>query len=305
MRVLFAGTPEVAVPSLEAILEAGHDVVAVLTRPPAPAGRGRHLADSAVAGCAKQLGLRVLTPAHPRDQQFQDALAELAPDVCPVVAYGALLPKRVLDVPRHGWVNLHFSVLPRWRGAAPVQRAIIAGDRETGATTFEIVPELDAGPVYLSRSEPLDPLATAGEVLAALSVSGASLLVETLDLIASGTAPTPQPSQGVTLAPKLTTEGARIDWRLDPHTLHNHVRGHSPDPGAWTLWRGQRLKVLATRPADVGGLAPGQLRVTKRQVWAGAVGGAVELVQVQPVGKKPMPAADWARGGVPDGSVLG
>lgn len=304
MRVVFAGTPEVAVPSLDAIVAAGHDVVAVVTRPPAPAGRGRRLVASPVAERASQLGLPVLTPDHPRQDDFQAALDELSPEVCPVVAYGALLPQRLLELPRHGWVNLHFSILPRWRGAAPVQRSIIAGDPQIGATTFAIVKELDAGPVYLTHREPLDPLATAGEVLASLASSGAGLLTETLRLIDSGVAPTPQPSEGVTLAPKLTTEGGRIDWSQDAITVHNHIRGHSPDPGAWTLWRDQRLKVLRTSPAENQALPPGQLRVTKRAVWVGTGEGTLELLEVQPVGKKAMPAPDWARGGVPDATVL-
>lgn len=305
MRVLFAGTPEAAIPSLDAIVEAGHDVVGVLTRPPAPAGRKRHLVSSPVAQHATALGLPVFTPHHPREPDFHQQLIDLAPQVCPVVAYGALLPESILAVPDHGWVNLHFSVLPRWRGAAPAQRAIIAGDPEVGATTFQIVQELDAGPVYLTHSEPLGPLETAGEVLDRLAHRGAELLVQTLTLIAEGKAPHPQPEESVTVAAKLTPEGARIDWRRDAPSLHDHIRGHSPDPGAWTLWRGQRLKVLRTAPADLVELAPGQLRVAKHQVCVGTGAGCLELIEVQPVGKKPMGAPDWARGGVLDGSVLG
>lgn len=304
MRVLFAGTPDVAVPSLDAIIAAGHDVLGVLTRPSAPAGRGRRLVDSPVAVRAAELGLPVFTPERPGDDAFASTLDELAPDVCVVVAYGALLPSSVLDVPTHGWVNLHFSVLPRWRGAAPVQRALIAGDAEVGMTTFRIVRELDAGPIYATYSAPLDPDATAGEVLRTLADLGGGLLVETLRLIEAGATPTPQSDEGTTLAPKLAAEGAQLDWRRDATSLHNHVRGHSPEPGAWTTHRGQRLKVLRTAHATDASLAPGELRVTKRNVYVGTAAGALELVTVQPVGRRPMAGADWARGGIADGLVL-
>ena len=303
MRVLFAGTPEAAVPSLDGLLASGHEVVGVLTRPAAPAGRGRKLVASPVAVRAEKAGLPVLTPAHPRDPEFAAALADLSPDACAVVAYGALLPGSVLAAPRHGWVNLHFSVLPRWRGAAPVQRGIIAGDDEVGATTFRIVRELDAGPVFRTLRLPLDPLATAGDVLADLSVRGAELLVETLTGIEAGEQPTPQDDAGLTLAPKLTVDAARIDWTTPTRVVHDHVRGNSPDPGAWTLHAGHRLKVLRSAPAAAA-LPPGELAVCKRQVLVGTGDGALELVEVQPFGKRAMRGADWGRGGVASGEVL-
>lgn len=305
MRVMFAGTPQTAVPSLDAIVAAGHEVAAVLTRPPAPSGRGRKLVASPVAERANALGIEVIAPTHPRDEGFRERLESLGVDVCPVVAYGALLPDDLLRVPRYGWINLHFSVLPRWRGAAPVQRGIIAGDPEVGATTFQIVRDLDAGPIYRTYAEPLDAVVTAGEALAALAVSGARLLVDTLADVEAGIQPTPQPADGVTLAAKLTVEGAEIDWRRDAPSLHDHVRGHSPEPGAWTRWRGERLKVLRTAIVSRPGLAVGALDVGKRQVFVGTGAGALELLMVQPAGKKPMAGADWARGGVPDGAVLG
>lgn len=294
-----------AVPSLDALVDGGHEVIGALTRPPAPAGRGRRLVDSPVAIRADALGIPVFTPTRPGEESFVELLRELAPEVCPVVAYGALLPTSVLEIPTHGWVNLHFSILPRWRGAAPVQRALIAGDPQVGMSTFQIVSKLDAGPVYATRVQPTDPQVSSGELLQEMSVTGAELLVETLELIEGGARPTPQVETGMTLAPKLTTEEARIDFRRDAPALHDHVRGYCPDPGAWTLRNGQRLKILRTRVADLAGLEPGELRVTRKQVWVGTGAGSLELIEVQPVGKRPMAGADWARGGITDGEKLG
>src|SRR6476620_7070727 len=213
MRLVFAGTPEVAVPSLDALVASRHELVGVVTRPDAPAGRGRRLVASPVARRAEELGVPVLKPQHPRDPDFQEALRRLAPDCCPVVAYGALLPQSALDIPRHGWVNLHFSVLPSWRGAAPVQHALWAGDEVTGATTFRIVPELDAGPAFGVMTERIRPDDTAGELLARLAEGGAGLLVTTLDGIEDGSlVARPQQEEGVSFAPKITVEDARVDW---------------------------------------------------------------------------------------------
>ena len=302
MRLVFAGTPEAAVASLDALVASSHEVVAVVTRPDAPAGRGRKLTASPVAQRATELGIEVLKPAHPRDPEFQDQLRELAPDVCPVVAYGALLPQSALDIPTHGWVNLHFSLLPRWRGAAPVQRAIMAGDPEIGTACFDIVRELDAGDVYLMESFPM-PDATAGELLASLAESGARQLVAAVDLIAAGVAPTPQPGDGVTVAPKITVEEARLDFGRDASALRNQIMGCSPDPGAWCELDGQRFKVYRARVADPLPLSPGQLSATKRQVFVGTGDGTLELLEVQAPGKRRMPAIDWARSGV-EGKVL-
>lgn len=295
MRILFAGTPAVAVVALDALVDAGHDVVGVLTRAPAPAGRGRKLVASPVAQRARALGLRVFEPAKARDPEFLAALTELAPDVCPVVAYGQLITKALLEVPRHGWVNLHFSLLPRWRGAAPVQRAIIAGDERTGACTFQIVPALDAGPLYRRLSDDLGPRDTADDVLARLAVTGSRLLVDTLADIAAGIAPTPQPDEGVTIAPKLTADDAEIDWSADVDTIDRLVRGCHSHPGAWSTFRGERFKIISARPTY--GVEPaGQLGVGKREVLVGTGTRALALEQVQPFGKRPMAAADWARG---------
>ena len=297
MRLVFAGTPEVAVPALDALVASSHDVVAVLTRPDAPAGRGRRLTPSPVAARAEELGIEVLKPEHPRDPGFQARLAALAPDACAVVAYGALLPQSALDIPPRGWVNLHFSLLPRWRGAAPVQRAIMAGDTETGTACFRIVRELDAGDVYLVEAVPM-PDATAGEVLASLAESGAAQLVRAMDLVEAGVAPPPQPADGVTLAAKIPVDDARLDFARGAAELRNQVMGCSPDPGAWCELDGHRFKVFRARVGGPEGLAPGELATTKREVFVGTGDGALELREVQAPGKRRMPAIDWARGGV-------
>lgn len=297
MRLVFAGTPEVSVTALEAIVASGHELVAVVTRPDAPAGRGRKLVASPVAQYAEQLGgVEILKPVKPSDPEFLARLQEIAPDCCPVVAYGGLLPQAALDIPPHGWINLHFSVLPAWRGAAPVQHSIISGDDVTGASTFRIVKALDAGPVYGVLTEPIGAKDTSGDLLTRLSVSGAKLLVDTLDGIQAGVLQAvEQPADGVTIAPKLTVEDAEIDLLHPAQQIDRLVRGCNPAPGAWTMFRGERLKVLATAPTD-DELAPGVLEATKSSVKVGTGSKAIELVTVQPQGKKPMAGADWARG---------
>ena len=298
MRIVFGGTPDVAIPSMDALVKSRHEILAVVTRPDAPSGRGKKLAASPVALRAGELGIELLKPQRPRDEEFVGRLTELAPDCCPVVAYGALLPQRVLDIPRHGWVNLHFSVLPAWRGAAPVQRAILAGDQSTGATTFRIVLELDAGPVFASVSEPIRPDDTAGDLLHRLSLSGARLLVDTVDGIEDGTlAPSPQPETDaqVSYASKITVQDAEIDWSQPAEVIDRLIRGCYPAPGAWTTFNGDRFKINS---AGLSGLvlAPGALEITKRSVHVGTGTRALELGEVQAQGKKPMAAADWARG---------
>lgn len=295
MRLVFAGTPEVALPALEALMASRHEVVAVVTRPDAPAGRGRRLTPSPVAARAETLGLPVLKPVRPRDEDFVAELIRLAPDACPVVAYGALLPQRVLDIPRLGWVNLHFSVLPRWRGAAPVQRAIMAGDDTIGTSCFRIVAELDAGDVYRSSEMPM-PDANAGELLESLAESGAPQLLDAIDAMETGEQPTPQPTHGITVAPKVTVDDARIDWKRPAHEVRNLVMGCSPDPGAWCELDGERFKVHRARVVDEPEEGePGRLRTTKHQLFAAAGGGELELLEVQPAGKRRMAAIDWAR----------
>lgn len=301
MRLVFAGTPEVALPALEAIAASRHDLVGVVTRPDAPAGRGRRLVASPVAQRAEELGVPVLKPAHPREPDFQTALAALEPDCCPVVAYGALLPESVLDIPRHGWVNLHFSVLPNWRGAAPVQHAIWAGDEVTGATTFRIVKELDAGPTYGLMTQTIRPDDTAGTLLAKLAEGGAGLLVATLDGIEDGSVDArPQPEDGVSYAPKVLVEDARVDWEDPQLGVDRRIRACTPAPGAWTTYAGERVKLgpvtVVDSWVDRAPLAPGVLEVTKHSVLVGTGTLPVQLGEVKPFGKKAMPAADWARG---------
>ncbi|WP_438488993.1 methionyl-tRNA formyltransferase [Streptomyces sp. S186] len=301
MRLVFAGTPEVAVPALDALIASDrHEVVAVVTRPDAPAGRGRRLVASPVAERAEEAGIEVLKPVKPRDEDFLARLREIAPDCCPVVAYGALLPKAALDIPAHGWVNLHFSLLPAWRGAAPVQHAVLAGDEITGATTFQIEQGLDSGPVYGVLTEEIRPTDTSGDLLTRLAFAGSGLLAATMDGIEDGTLKAvPQPEEGITLAPKIEVEDARIDWTAPALRVDRLVRGCAPAPGAWTVFRGERLKVMAAHLApgyDGPALASGELAATKKTVHAGTGSHPVELLWVQPQGKKPMRAADWARG---------
>ncbi|MEV4942724.1 methionyl-tRNA formyltransferase [Streptomyces zaomyceticus] len=299
MKLVFAGTPEVAVPALDALLSSGrHEVAAVVTRPDAPAGRGRRLVASPVAQRAEEAGIEVLKPARPRDEDFLARLREIAPDCCPVVAYGALLPKVALDIPARGWVNLHFSLLPAWRGAAPVQHSLMAGDEVTGASTFLIEEGLDSGPVYGVVTEDIRPTDTSGDLLTRLAFAGAGLLAATMDGIEDGALQAvPQPVEGITLAPKIQVEDAHVDFAAPALRVDRVVRGCTPAPGAWTVFRGERLKLIQVTPLpDRTDLAPGELAAGKNNVYAGTGSYAVELLWVQPQGKKPMKAADWARG---------
>ncbi len=316
MRLVFAGTPQTAVPSLRELLRSRHTVVAVITRPDAPAGRGRRVGPSPVAQCAADAGLEVLKPASPREPGFLARLGELAPDCCPVTAYGALIPRAALDIPAHGWVNLHFSLLPAWRGAAPVPHAILHGDDVTGATTFRLVAELDAGPVYGVMTEPIRADDTAGDFLARLAGSGACLLVRTLDGIESGELrAVPQPAEGVSYAPKLTPDDARVRWTAPAHVVGRQIRACTPAPGAWTMLGETRLKLWPVRvraavppredpadetlpaaPAAWRTLGPGELSVGRSGVAVGTGTHPVELGDVQQGGKRRMSAAEWARG---------
>ncbi|MGW7535776.1 methionyl-tRNA formyltransferase [Amycolatopsis sp. NPDC054798] len=298
MRLVFAGTPEPAVPSLRALIESGrHEVVAVVTRPDAQAGRGRKVLRSPVGTLADEHGIEVLTPARAGDPAFLARLRELAPDVCPVVAYGALLPQSALDIPKHGWVNLHFSLLPAWRGAAPVQAAIRAGDEMTGASTFRIVKELDAGPVFGVVTETIGPADTSGALLGRLAESGAHLLVSTVDGIEDGTLrAVEQPGEGMSYAPKVTVEDARISFADPASAVDRHIRSVTPDPGAWAEFRGERFKLGPVTVLDEPGPRPGELVVERKRVLVGTATKPVRLGEVQAAGKKRMAATDWARG---------
>ena len=309
MRLLFAGTPEVALPALEALLGSSHEVVAVLTRPDAPAGRGRRLAPSPVKALALDRGLEVLTPTSLRDADVLGRLAALDLDCAPVVAYGGLVPAEALDIPRYGWVNLHFSLLPAWRGAAPVQHALLHGDEVTGTTTFRIEQGLDTGPVFGTLTETIRPRDTTGDLLGRLAGAGVGLLVATLDGLADGSVvAVPQPTDGVSRAPRLTTHDALVHWAHPALATDRRIRACTPAPGAWTVVPdGSRLKLgpVRLRP-DVEDLAAGALSVSRSEVLVGTGSHAVELGQVAPSGKAMMAAADWARGArLADGARLG
>jgi methionyl-tRNA formyltransferase len=300
MRIVFAGTPEPALPSLRRLIDsARHDVVAVLTRPDAAAGRRATPSPSPVAQLALEHGITVLRPERPNSNEFVAELADLAPDACAVVAYGALLRDGLLAVPEHGWINLHFSLLPAWRGAAPVQAAIAAGDTVTGATTFQIEPALDSGPVYGVVTETVRPTDTAASLLDRLSISGAALLETTLDGIADGSlSPVPQPSEGITVAPKVTVDDARVRWDLPAHVVERRIRAVTPNPGAWTLIGDLRVKIgpVTIDDAAPNPLPPGAIRADRGGVRVGTASQPLLLGTVQPPGKKQMDAAAWARG---------
>ncbi|GLI01940.1 methionyl-tRNA formyltransferase [Phytohabitans aurantiacus] len=298
MRLVFAGTPAVALPSLDALAASGHELVAVVTRPDAPAGRGRHLVRSPAGAWADERGIEVLTPARPREPEFLARLRDIAPDCVPVVAYGALVPPAALEIPKHGWVNLHFSLLPAWRGAAPVQHAVLHGDAITGASVFQLERGLDTGPVYGTLTDEVRPTDTSGDLLDRLAGSGAGLLVAVLDAIEAGTARAePQPADGVSLAPKITVEDAEVRWTEPAFAVDRRIRACTPAPGAWTTFRGDRVKLGPVRPIANGpDLEPGDLLVERHQVLVGTATTPVALGEVRAAGKKAMSATDWARG---------
>jgi methionyl-tRNA formyltransferase len=274
-------------------------VVAVLTRPDAASGRRGKPEPSPVAREALDRGLPLLRPARPNSAEFVAELSQFQPDCCPVVAYGALLRDGLLAVPPRGWVNLHFSLLPAWRGAAPVQAAVAAGDTITGATTFQIEPGLDSGPVYGVVTETIQPTDTAGDLLERLAISGAALLSATLDGIGDGTlTPRPQPADGVSIAPKITVEEARVRWELPAPVVERRIRAVTPNPGAWTMIDDLRIKLGPVQiDADAPeSLPPGTIHVDRKSVWIGTGSEPVRLGQIQPPGKKLMNAVDWARG---------
>ncbi|MCX6482720.1 MAG: methionyl-tRNA formyltransferase [Mycobacterium sp.] len=306
MRVVFAGTPTPALPSLQRLIDsAHHDVVAVLTRPDAMAGRRGKPAPSPVAQLAFDAGIPVLRPDRPNSPEFIAELTRIAPDCCAVVAYGALLSAQMLAVPPHGWVNLHFSLLPAWRGAAPVQAAIAAGDSVTGATAFKIEPALDSGPVYGIVTETIRAHDTAGELLDRLALSGGELLEATLDGIADGSlTPVPQAADGVSMAPKVSVDEARIRWDLPAHVIDRRIRAMTPNPGAWTMIGDMRIKVGPVSIEESGDASEsGVIVVERSRVLIGTGSVPVQLGQIQPPGKKPMVAADWARGARLDAGV--
>ncbi|GAB23631.1 methionyl-tRNA formyltransferase [Gordonia polyisoprenivorans NBRC 16320 = JCM 10675] len=311
VRIVFAGTPEVAVPSLRRLVEGSeHDVVGVISRPDAVSGRGRKVHRAPVAELADTHGIPVITPRRLGEPEVAETLQGWAPDAGAVVAYGGLVPPPLLELPTHGWINLHFSVLPAWRGAAPVQAAIAAGDATTGASTFRLEKGLDTGPVYGVLTETIRDTDTSGELLDRLADAGAGLLVDTLSGIEAGAlTPVPQPADGVSHAPKVEVDDARVRWDLPAHIIDRRIRAHTPAPGAWTTHGDLRLKLGPVAIADSTApekLAPGEVHVTKKAVFVGTGTTPVRLGPVQAPGKKPMPATDWARGArLDEGSVLG
>ncbi len=306
MRCVFAGTPDVAAVALRALLDSRHEPVAVLTRPDARAGRGKELAASPVAVLAREAGLELLQPTSTRDAALAERLAALAPDCAPIVAYGGLIPAGLLDVPRLGWVNLHFSLLPAWRGAAPVQHAVWHGDDVTGATTFRLDEGMDTGPVFGTVTEAVRPDDTSGDLLARLAVTGAGLLIATLDALEEGAVQAVAQSGEPSLAPKLGVDDARIRWDHPAVGVDRLVRACTPAPGAWTMVGDDRLRVQPVRiVADGPQLAPGQIEASRDEVLVGTASAPVRLGLVQPAGKRPMPAADWVRGArLAPGTVL-
>ncbi|ALG84749.1 methionyl-tRNA formyltransferase [Gordonia phthalatica] len=309
MRLVFAGTPDVAVPTLQELIDSDdHEVVGVITRPDTTAGRGRKLVRSDVGVLADQHGIEVLTPRRMSDPEVAEALGRWNADLGVVVAYGGLIPQNVLDMLPHGWVNLHFSILPAWRGAAPVQASIAAGDEFTGASVFLLEAGLDTGPVYGTLTERIRDTDTSGDLLGRLAISGAGLAKAVVDGIEAGELmPVPQDRDGVSHAAKITTDDARVAWNLPSHIIGRTVRAHTPVPGAWTMLGDARIKLGPVTPVDgdpavPADLAPGDLGVTKKAVFVGTAGGAVRLSTVQAPGKKAMNAADWARGSRFDGT---
>jgi methionyl-tRNA formyltransferase len=297
MRCVFAGTPEVAAKSLRVLLASRHEVVAVITRPDAPSGRGKQVAASPVAVLAREKGLELLQPSSTRDPELRERLVALDVDCAPIVAYGGLIPAELLDVPRHGWVNLHFSLLPAWRGAAPVQHAIWHGDDVTGATTFRLDVGMDTGPVYGSVTETVRPRDTSGDLLVRLADSGAGLLVATLDAIEDGALHAVPQVGEPTVAPKLSVDDARVRWDHPAVGVDRQIRACTPEPGAWTMVGAERVRVHPIEiDADAEPLQSGRLRVGRNEVLVGTATSPVRLGMVQPAGKRAMAAADWARG---------
>lgn len=302
MRVVFAGTPESAIPSLEAIHQSdNHQLVGVITQPDAKRGRGRRVMRSAVAQRAEELGIPLLQPENVSDPAFVDQLISLQPDCCPIVAYGQLLKKNVLAVPKFGWVNLHFSLLPMWRGAAPVQWAIRAGDQVTGASTFLLDEGMDTGPILGTITENIRDDDTSASLMERLAHHGATLLLESLDALEQGIAsPIPQNDADATYTKKISTDDAHINWNLPAHIVSRQIRSVTPAPGAWSTMDGKRMKIgavqLSEKTTSGEGSTPGQLIFDGKKLWVRTADGYLNVVEIQAPGKRMMNAADWARG---------
>jgi methionyl-tRNA formyltransferase len=296
VRLVFAGTPEFSVPALQALHRAGHEIAGVYTQPDRPAGRGRKLTPSPVAAHAAQLGFATFKPEKLAGAAIEE-LRALRPEVMVVVAYGLILPQAVLDIPAHGCINIHASLLPRWRGAAPIQRAILAGDRETGVTIMRMDAGLDTGPMLLMEKVPIGDEATAGDLLKSLSSLGATLIVETLSGI-PGLKATAQPSEGATYAKKISKDEARLDWTAPAEQLSRQVRAFNPAPGAWSEIEGERIRILSARalPGRVGGSAGAVLDAGDKGIAVACADGALLIQQLQRPGGKPLAANQATRG---------
>lgn len=308
MRLVFAGTPDAAVPSLRLLAASGHEVVAVVTRRNAPVGRRRVITPSPVGIVAEEIGIETIKTDR-MDSAVTERISTLAPDLGVIVAYGGLVREPLLSTPVHGWINLHFSLLPRWRGAAPVQHALIAGDAVTGASVFQLVPELDAGDVFAELPYVVPDAATAGDVLRALADEGAHLVSDVVDAIAAGTASAAAQTGEPTLAPKLGDDDGRIRWEAAQASVLGRIRGVTPEPGAHTTVDGARLKVLAASaaPRDAPSLEPGEFAAHGRVLLVGTATEPIALDRVQPAGRSAMDAADWWRGrrGMPESARAG
>jgi methionyl-tRNA formyltransferase len=297
MRIAFAGTPAVAIPTLEALLKSEHEIVAVITQPPAAQGRSNKPQSSAVATFAAQNNLLVIEPESINAPQTIETLKDLKADLAVVVAYGQLLKNDALQVFPNGWVNAHFSLLPAWRGAAPVQAAIIHGDEVTGVTTFALESSMDSGAIFGQVTTQVGTEETAGELLDRLSVLGAELVLQTVNAIESGEAkPVPQNNAEISFAPKLSPAEGQINWKNPALAINRHIRGFTPKPGAWTTLDGNRIEIGPVEILQETQLLPGQIRVNKSEVCIGTGSSEIKLGDVKPAGKSWMSAGDWARG---------
>jgi methionyl-tRNA formyltransferase len=291
VRICIAATPSVAIPTLEALLASGHQIVSVITRPDAPAGRGRDLKSSAVSDWARSKGVELHKP------ESIDEIASLVSqcDLVVTIGFGVLLPEKTLNIPKHGFINLHFSLLPRWRGAAPVQRALEAGDSITGVTVFKLDAGMDTGPIYTSLPFDIDPSVDTSELLSDLASLGVQAVLDAISLIERGDNPKVQSSDGATRANKLSTEEAQIDWSLDSLVIVNKIRAFYPNPGAWSTFRAMKIKIESAKVSELI-LKPGVIALQGRSVVVGTGNGAIELVKVKAAGKSAMSAQDWANG---------
>lgn len=304
MRIVFAGTPDAAVPVLEGLVAAGHEIVAVITREDAPTGRRRRRTPSAVGARAEALGLPIIK-ANRLDEAVTARVLELRPELGVVVAFGGLIREPLLSGPEHGWINLHFSRLPKWRGAAPVQRAIMAGEDETGISVFQLESGLDTGPTYVNRAVAIGAEETAGDLLARLAVAGVEDVLATVRAIADGSAEPIVQAGEPSHAAKLDTADGFLEWHRDAPALHAQIRGVTPEPGASTTWHGERFKIHRVAMTDDLGLRPGEVAFRDRRVLVGCSSGALELIEVQPAGKRAMAAGDWLRGVQHEAVTLG